>query len=73
MLRPDVRSGLRRIYYWTSGDPAPADLKVTKPPVACWRDGLPDLEPFAGWLSETDLDYKTKQFQRGGVCGHHDR
>jgi pimeloyl-ACP methyl ester carboxylesterase len=68
-LEADVRSSLRKIYYWASGDAALAGLKVTKPPNACLLDGLPDPQPFPGWLTEADLDYYTEQFQRGGFRG----
>ena len=68
-LEVDVRSSLRKIYYWASGDAALAGLKVTKPPDACLLDGLPDPQPFPTWLTEADLDYYTEQFQRGGFRG----
>jgi pimeloyl-ACP methyl ester carboxylesterase len=45
-LEADVRSSLRKIYCWASGDAARAGLKVTKPPDACLLDGLPDPQPF---------------------------
>jgi pimeloyl-ACP methyl ester carboxylesterase len=32
-------------------------------------DGLPDPQPFPGWLTEADLDYYTEQFQHGGFRG----
>ena len=68
-LEADVRSSLRKIYYWSSGDAALAGLKVTNPPDARLLDGLPDPHPFPGWLTEADLDYYTEQFQRGGFRG----
>lgn len=68
-LETDVRTSLRKVYYWASGDAALAGLKVTKPPDACLLDGLPDPQPFPGWLTEADLDYYTEQFQRGGFRG----
>jgi pimeloyl-ACP methyl ester carboxylesterase len=68
-LEADVRSSLRKIYYWASGDAALAGLKVTKPPDACLLDSLPDPQPFPGWLTEADLDYYTEQFQRSGFRG----
>jgi pimeloyl-ACP methyl ester carboxylesterase len=68
-LEADVRSSLRKIYYWASGDAALAALKVIKPPDACLLDGLPDPQPFPGWLTEADLDYYTEQFQHGGFRG----
>ena len=68
-LEADVRSSLRKVYYWASGDAALAGLKVTKPPDACLLDGLPDPQPFPGWLTKADLDYYTEQFQRGGFRG----
>jgi pimeloyl-ACP methyl ester carboxylesterase len=68
-LETDVRNSLRKVYYWASGDAALAGLKVVKPPDACLLDGLPDPQPFPGWLTEADLDYYTEQFQRGGFRG----
>jgi pimeloyl-ACP methyl ester carboxylesterase len=68
-LEADVRTSLRKIYYWASGDAALAGLKVVKPPEARLLDGLPDPQPFPAWLTEADLDYYTEQFQRGGFRG----
>lgn len=68
-LEADVRSSLRKIYYWASGDAARAGLKVIKPPDARLLEGLPDPQPFPGWLTEADLDYYTEQFQRSGFRG----
>jgi pimeloyl-ACP methyl ester carboxylesterase len=68
-LETDVRSSLRKVYYWASGDAALAGLKVNKPPDARLLDGLPDPQPFPGWLTEADLDYYTEQFQHSGFRG----
>ena len=68
-LEADVRSSLRKVYYWASGDAALAGLKVNKPADARLLDGLPDPQPFPTWLTEADLDYYTEQFQRGGFRG----
>jgi epoxide hydrolase A/B len=68
-LEGDVRSSLRKVYYWASGDAALAGLKVNKPADARLLDGLPDPQPFPTWLTEADLDYYTEQFQRGGFRG----
>ena len=68
-LEADVRSSLRKVYYWASGDAALAGLKVNKPADARLLDGLPDPHPFPTWLTEADLDYYTEQFQRGGFRG----
>jgi pimeloyl-ACP methyl ester carboxylesterase len=68
-LEADVRTSLRKVYYWASGDAIRAGLKVNKPPEARLLDGLPDPQPFPAWLTEADLDYYTEQFQRGGFRG----
>jgi epoxide hydrolase A/B len=68
-LETDVRTSLRKVYYWASGDAARAGLKVDKPANARLLDGLPDPVPFPSWLTEADLDYYTEQFQHGGFRG----
>jgi pimeloyl-ACP methyl ester carboxylesterase len=65
-LEADVRSSLRKLYYWASGDAARAGLKVDKGADARLLDGLPDPVPFPAWLTEADLDYYIEQFQHSG-------
>jgi pimeloyl-ACP methyl ester carboxylesterase len=68
-LEADVRTSLRKIYYWASGEAMRAGLKVDKPPEAGLLDGLPDPEPLPAWLSEADLDYYVEQFRQSGFRG----
>ena len=65
----DVRTALRKVYYWASGDFARSGIKIDKPADATMLQGLPDPQPFPAWLSEADLDYYTGEFQRSGFRG----
>ena len=68
-LEADVRTALRKVYYWASGDFVRAGHKVEKASDAKLLDGLPDPQPFPAWMSEAELDYYTAQFQQGGFRG----
>lgn len=68
-LEADVRSALRKVYYWASGDFVRAGHKIDKPADATLLQGLPDPEPFPAWMTEADLDYYTSEFTRGGFQG----
>jgi len=68
-LEADVRSSLRKIYYWASGEAKKKGLKADKPENARYLDGLPDPEPFPAWLTPADLDYCVGEFQRSGFRG----
>jgi pimeloyl-ACP methyl ester carboxylesterase len=68
-LEADVRSSLRKIYYWASGEAMREGLRVDKPADARLLDGLPDPEPFPAWLTQADLDYYAGEFQRSGFRG----
>jgi pimeloyl-ACP methyl ester carboxylesterase len=68
-LEADVRSSLRKIYYWASGEAKTKGLKADKPENARYLDGLPDPEPFPPWLTPADLDYCVGEFQRSGFRG----
>lgn len=71
-LEKEVRDALLRFYYSLSGD-APPDLVpylfTKKPADAGVLDGMPKPEKLPSWLSETDLDYYTKEFSRTGFRG----
>jgi pimeloyl-ACP methyl ester carboxylesterase len=70
-LQADVRRSLRTFYYSASGDapqgsafvPRPKTAKLLETMADCGDDALPS------WLSQTDLDYYTEQFERGGFRG----
>lgn len=68
-LEADVRTALRKVYYWASGDFVRAGHKVEKAADAKLLDGLPDPQPFPAWMSDAELDYYTAQFQQGGFRG----
>ncbi len=69
-LEADVRTTMRMFLYSASGDP---------PPEKRWRflfgkserfldtGSLPDALP--AWLTEQDIDFFTKEFERTGFCG----
>ena len=68
-LEADVRTSLRKIYYWASGEAIGKGLKVDKPADARLLDGLSDPEPFPAWLTPADLDYYVGEFQLSGFRG----
>jgi pimeloyl-ACP methyl ester carboxylesterase len=53
-LEADVRSSLRKIYYWGSGEGRKAGPQAGKSPDAKYLDGLTDPDPFPGWLTPDD-------------------
>jgi pimeloyl-ACP methyl ester carboxylesterase len=68
-LEADVRSSLRKVYYWASGEAMKAGLRVDKPADAKLLDGLPDPDPFPAWLTPADIDYYVGEFERSGFRG----
>jgi pimeloyl-ACP methyl ester carboxylesterase len=68
-LEADVRSSLRKIYYWGSGEGRKAGPQAGKSPDAKYLDGLTDPDPFPGWLTPDDLAYYTGEFERSGFRG----
>src|SRR5215470_12663367 len=62
----DVRSSLRKIYYWASGEGRMAGLRPAKAPDAKFLDGLTDPDPLPAWLTHDDLDYYVGEFERSG-------
>src|SRR5512145_120786 len=68
-LEADVRTSLRKIYYWASGEGIEAGTLFNKPPDARLLDGLPDPDPFPAWLTPADLDYYVSEFERSGFRG----
>jgi pimeloyl-ACP methyl ester carboxylesterase len=68
-LEADVRSTMRRFLYAASGDVTePLDF-WQKPKTAKFLDGLPDPAVLPAWLTETDLDVFTDEFERSGFRG----
>jgi pimeloyl-ACP methyl ester carboxylesterase len=68
-LEADVRTSLRKFYYWVSGEGIKAGRRPDKPANAHLLDGLADPDPFPGWLTAADLDYYVKEFQQSGFRG----
>jgi pimeloyl-ACP methyl ester carboxylesterase len=68
-LEADVRTSLRKIYYAASGEGMKAGLRVDKPANARLLEGLPNPDPFPGWLTSADLDYYVREFQQSGFRG----
>jgi pimeloyl-ACP methyl ester carboxylesterase len=65
----DVRTSLRKIYYYASGEGLKAGPRPKKPADAKYLDGLSDPDPFPDWLTATDLDYYVGQFTQSGFRG----
>jgi pimeloyl-ACP methyl ester carboxylesterase len=68
-LEADIRTSLRKIYYWVSGEGIKAGPRGDKPADARLLDGLADPEPFPAWLMPADLDYYVEQFRHSGFRG----
>ena len=68
-LEADVRTSLRKIYYWASGEAIAAGIRPYKQADAKLLDDLPDPEPFPAWLTPADLDYYVGEFQQSGFRG----
>jgi pimeloyl-ACP methyl ester carboxylesterase len=68
-LEADVRTSLRKVYYWASGEAIAAGIRLHKPADAKLLDDLQDPEPFPAWLTPADLDYYVGEFQQSGFRG----
>ena len=68
-LEADVRRTMRTFLFTASGD-APANIGLArKPKNAKFLDGMPEPKKPPHWLTEADLDYYTREFQRTGFRG----
>jgi pimeloyl-ACP methyl ester carboxylesterase len=65
----DLRTSLRKIYYWASGEGRKAGPRPQKPADAKFLDGLADPDPLPAWLTAVDLDYYVGQFAQSGFRG----
>jgi pimeloyl-ACP methyl ester carboxylesterase len=69
----DVRRSMTLFIYAASGegrsDPAYANVMLNKPREAKLFDGLPEPGGLPAWLTEEDLDYVTRAFQKTGFRG----
>jgi pimeloyl-ACP methyl ester carboxylesterase len=68
-LEADVRTSLRKVYYWPSGEAMKAGLRLDKPADAKLLDGLPDPDSLPAWLTPADLDYYVGEFEQSGFRG----
>ena len=68
-LEADVRTSLRKFYYWISGEGMKAKSGRDKALGDKLLDGLIDPDPFPAWLAPADLDYFVGEFQRSGFRG----
>ena len=68
-LEADVRTSLRKVYYWVSGEAIRAGIRPHQPAGGRLLDGLLDPDPFPAWLTPADLDYYVGEFQRSGFRG----
>jgi pimeloyl-ACP methyl ester carboxylesterase len=69
-LEADVRRSLATFMYFASGDVPPEDLapQGEKKKGEKFLDRMPEPQPVP-WLSDEDLDYYTKEFERAGFRG----
>jgi pimeloyl-ACP methyl ester carboxylesterase len=69
-LEADVRTSLRKFYYWSSGERQIAKATIENPTGPGLLDRLVDPpNPFPVWLTEGDLDYFASQFRISGFRG----
>jgi len=68
-LQADVRRSLRTFYFSGSGDAPAGSAFSPHPKTAKLLDTMRDPAQLPAWLTETDLDYYTERFERGGFRG----
>jgi pimeloyl-ACP methyl ester carboxylesterase len=71
-IQTDVRRFFRLFLYGLSGDAPPELLRMLftgKPPDASLLDGIPEPTGPLDWLTNADLDYYSREFQRTGFTG----
>jgi len=68
-LEADVRKTMRCFLYAASGDVTEPPDFWQKPKTAKFLDGLPDPAKLPSWLTDTDVDYFTAEFQKSGFRG----
>ncbi|MEM6652143.1 MAG: alpha/beta hydrolase [Pseudomonadota bacterium] len=68
-LEADLRTSLRKIYYWISGDIPETAQMSDKPVDAGLLDGLTDPDPFPAWLTDADLEIYVNAFTKSGFRG----
>lgn len=68
-LEADVRTSLRKLYYWSSGDARSIQANPPNPTKTRLLEGLKNPDPFPAWLGEADLDYCAQQLRHSGFRG----
>jgi pimeloyl-ACP methyl ester carboxylesterase len=69
-LEENVRSSMRRILYSASGDaPQGEGIIGLVPEGGSFVSNSIDPETLPGWLTEADIDFYTKEFERTGFTG----
>jgi pimeloyl-ACP methyl ester carboxylesterase len=69
-LEADVRRTQRMFLWSAGGDPKPGEgLNFPIPKTAKFLDMLSEPAALPGWLTEADLDFFTKEFERTGFRG----
>ena len=72
-MEADIRGGLRKLYYATSGDAPDKSALSDKPADATLLEGLIDPDPFPAWLTDEELDVYVASFEKGGFHGAFNR
>ena len=68
-LEADIRTSLRKFYYWSSGEARKANDRAANPAGSGLLDRLVDPAQFPSWLTDADLDYYESQFRDSGFRG----
>ena len=68
-LEADVRESMRLTLYTWSGDAPKGAAFAGKPKGAKLLEGMPEPERLPPWLTEADLDYYVREFERTGFRG----
>lgn len=72
-LEADVRTGLRKIYYALSGGIPPGTWPADKKHGDSLLHRLVDPAVFPAWMTEDDMDYFVREFERSGFRGPFNR
>ena len=68
-LEKDIAKSLRKIYFSGSGEGRDARVRTNPDKNSSFLDGLIDPKPFPKWLSQKDLNFYVKQFEKSGFRG----
>jgi len=68
-LEREIRRSLRLVLHSASGEALAGTTLLQKPKGAGFLDGLPEPKELSPWLTESDLDHYTRDFERSGFRG----